>query len=103
MMAIFYLVCLGAFAQVYFEGLSHKQCVMDSKRYTIRTFRGYKDYEDYGYAVAGAQFMILDIKNDGWCQEYWWCEIIDNHRGVSKIVTLLGARYFSFSRWMHLR
>ena len=76
---------------------------MDSKRYTIRTFRGYEDYEDYGYAVAGAKFMILDIKNDGWCDDYWWCEIIDNHRGVSKIVTLMGARYFSFTRWLHLR
>ena len=77
--------------------------IMCGLHYTIRTFRGYEDYEDYGYAIAGAKFMILDIKNDGWCDEYWWCEVIDNLTGLSKMVTLLGARYFSVSRWLHLR
>lgn len=76
---------------------------MDCKRYTIRTFRGYEDYDDYGYAIAGAKFMILDIKSDGWSPEYLWCEVIDNHTGHSKIVTLMGARYFSITRWLHLR
>lgn len=71
--------------------------------YTIRNINGCEDYEDYGYAIAGAKFMILDAKNDGWPQSYWWCEVTDNQTGLTKVVILMGARYFSVSRWLHLR
>lgn len=76
---------------------------MNSKRFTVRSFRGYAEVDDYDSAVASAQLMILGIKQDGWCDEYWWCEVIDNQRRVSLIVTVAGVCGYSCTQWLALR
>lgn len=76
---------------------------MKQRRFTIRTFRGYDSFETYGFAMANAQSLIIGIKADGWCDEYWWCEIIDNESGLSRIVTMDSCLQVSFSKWLRLR
>ena len=76
---------------------------MNSKRFTVRSFRGYAEVDDYDSAVNSALLMILDIKEDGWCEEYWWCEIIDNQRSVSLIVSVPYVGVYSCTPWLSLR
>lgn len=76
---------------------------MNSKRFTVRSFRGYAEVDDYDSAVNCAQLMILGIKEDGWCNEYWWCEIIDNQQSVSLIVTVAYPDVYSCTPWLYLR
>lgn len=76
---------------------------MNSKRFTVRSFRGYAEVDDYDSAVTCAQLMILGIKEDGWCDEYWWSEIIDNQRSVSLIVSVPYVGVYSCTPWLFLR
>ena len=76
---------------------------MNSKRFTVRSFRGYAEVDDYDSAVTCAQLMILGIKEDGWCEEYWWSEIIDNQRYVSLIVSVPYVGVYSCTPWLSLR
>lgn len=75
---------------------------MEKKRYTIKTFRGYHDYDTYRDAVANARELITEIIFDRWVEEYWWCAIIDNHKGLCQIMTKSGKFYYGRTKWLRL-
>lgn len=75
---------------------------MIKERYTIQTFRGYQCIDDYQQAFALAKEMIEGVKQDMWCNDYWWARIIDNHKSLSRLVWLRGNYCWQQSQWLHL-
>lgn len=71
-------------------------------RYQIRTFRGYDKATNLDDAMSKAKSMIQSIKQDGWCDEYWWARIIDVNEGFSKVVWLRGCNMYNQSHWLSL-
>lgn len=72
-------------------------------RYQVRTFRGYQDFVDYSSAYIATRTMIQEIKDDKWCDEYWWAEIYDRNKCRSRLVWLRGNYCFLETQWLHLR
>lgn len=75
---------------------------MEKKRYTVKTFRGYQHCDSYRDAVASGRLLIDGIKDDKWAEEFWWCAIIDNHKGLTQIMTKSGSYYYGRTKWIHL-
>lgn len=72
------------------------------KRFAVVTFRGYQLVDNYYSAKVWAKQMIDEIKEDGFDDTYWWAEIKDRNRGITRIVTLLGNHYWNLTKWMHI-
>lgn len=75
---------------------------MNKKRYTIITFRDYMESDYFDTAVEKAKMLIKDIKADGWCDDYWWARVHDNHKGRSRMIWLRGNYYWSLTQWLAL-
>lgn len=76
---------------------------MEKSRYQVVTFRGYDYASFYVDAYEKAQSLIMGIKSDHWADEYWWCRIIDRHKGVSRLVWMRGNYQFNCSQWLALK
>lgn len=50
---------------------------MDSKRFSVKSFRGFYDTDDFQDAVAKGKEMVLDIITDGFDRESWHVMIYD--------------------------
>lgn len=72
-------------------------------RFQVRTFRGLRDCVDYASADTVARAMIQGIKEDDWCDDYWWAEIYDRYKCRSRILWLRGHYMFLKTQWLHLR
>lgn len=73
------------------------------KRFCIRTFRGYECADTIIEAHNLALDMIEGVMKDGWCEEYWWCHLIDNVTNSEKIYSCNEDGIHRWTPWLYLR
>ncbi|MBR0341913.1 MAG: hypothetical protein IJH64_06660 [Oscillospiraceae bacterium] len=54
---------------------------MDSKKFKVRSFRGYYETDDIKDTIIQGKEMILDIITDGFDTTHWHVLIFDNENG----------------------
>ena len=54
---------------------------MDSKKFKVRSFRGYYETDDIQDAITQGKEMILDIITDGFDKINWHVMLYDNEDG----------------------
>lgn len=74
---------------------------MGQKRYAVITFRGYVMASSFLEAKSEAKKAISGIVDDGFGDNYRWARIVDRHKHLSRVVTLMGNYRWYLSAWLY--